>query len=76
VTYGTIGTGLDLGRLVWPKDRHVFSSQTVSNQDLKGQLPGRLGEAKEMGPAGGVQKNILRTHPVDALLVDGIDYQK
>ena len=29
-----------------------------------------------MGPTGGVQKNILRTHPVDALLVDGIDYQK
>jgi hypothetical protein len=76
VTYGTIGTGLDLGRLVWPKDRHVFSSQAVSNEDLKGQLPGRSGEAKEMGPAGGVRKNILRTHPVDALLIDGIDYQE
>jgi hypothetical protein len=74
VTYGTVGTGLDLGRLVWPKDCHLFSSQTGTKEDLQSQLPGRTGEAKELGPAGGVRKNILRVHPVDALLIDGIEY--
>lgn len=74
--YGTIGTGLDLGRLVWPKDTHIFSSQSVSKQDLAGQLPGRLSKAKELGPAGGVRKNVLRTNPIDVLLVDGVGYSE
>jgi len=76
VRYGTVGSGLDLGRLVWPKDHHVFSSQAVSIPDLKRHLPGRLNEAKELGPAGGVKKNVLRTHPVEVLLVDGIESQE
>ena len=53
--YGTIGTGLDLGRLVWPKDHHIFSSQAVPQEDLKSQLPGR-NTVKELGPAGGSSK--------------------
>jgi hypothetical protein len=74
--YGTIGTGLDLGRLVWPKDTHIFSSQSAPKQDLAGQLPGRQGQVKELGPAGGVRKNVLRTNPVDVLLVDGIEHSE
>jgi hypothetical protein len=54
LNYGTIGTGLNLGQLVWPKDTHILSSQSVSKQDLAGQIPGRLSKAKELGPAGGV----------------------
>jgi hypothetical protein len=76
VRYGTVGSGLDLGRLVWPKDHHVFSSQAVSVPDMERQLPGRPNGAKELGPAGGVKKNILRTHPVEVLLVDGIESQE
>ena len=68
--YGTVGTGLDLGRLVWPKDHHVFSSQTMPNQDMEGQLPGRSTKVKELGPAGGVRKNVLRANPVDVLLIE------
>jgi hypothetical protein len=74
VTYGTIGTGLDLGRLVWPKDDHVFSSQTISKGELKAHFPGQNGNVKELGPAGGVRANVLRTNPVDALLIDGVNY--
>jgi len=74
--YGTIGTGLDLGRLVWPKDTHIFSSQSALKQDLASQLPGRQTTAKELGPAGGVRKNVLRTNPIDVLLVDGVRYSE
>ena len=74
--YGTVGTGLDLGRLVWPKDTHIFSSQSVLKQDLASQLPGRQTDAKELGPAGGVRKNVLRTNPIDVLLVDGVRYSE
>jgi hypothetical protein len=59
VRYGTVGSGLDLGRLVWPKDKHVFSSQALPTLDIHKQLPGRATTVKELGPAGGVQKNIL-----------------
>ena len=76
VRYGTVGTGLDLGRLVWPKDCHIFSSQAVYIQELNSQLPGRPKSTKELGPAGGVRKNVLRTHPVEVLLVDGIENQE
>jgi hypothetical protein len=76
VRYGTVGSGLDLGSLVWPKDHHVFSSQAVSVPDMERQLLGRPNGAKELGPAGGVKKNILRTHPVEVLLVDGIESQE
>jgi hypothetical protein len=74
VRYGTVGTGLDLGRLVWPKDQHKFSSQTVPIADMVAQLPGRSSQVKELGPAGGIKKNVLRTNPVDVLLIDQIQH--
>jgi hypothetical protein len=76
VRYGTVGTGLDLGRLVWPKDYHIFSSQAVSVHEMNSQLPGRPNSTKELGPAGGVRKNVLRTHPVEVLLIDGVENQE
>ena len=74
VRYGKVGTGLDLGRLVWPKDQHKFSSQTAAIMDMEEQLPGRDRKVPELGPAGGLKKNILRTHPVDVLLIDLIKH--
>jgi hypothetical protein len=38
------------------------------------QLPGRVNYAKELGPAGGIKRNILRTHPVEVLLIDQIKH--
>ncbi len=63
VRYGTVGTGLDLGRLVWPKDQHKFSSQTVPIADMVAQLPGRSSQVKDLGPAGGIKQNVIRTNP-------------
>jgi hypothetical protein len=41
---------------------------------MKEQLPGRVGKVKELGPAGGIRKNVLRTNPVDVLLIDLIKH--
>ena len=69
VRYGTVGSGLDLGRLVWPKDTHVFSSQAMDPKIMQEQLPGRDTTVKELGPAEGVRKNVLRANPIDVLLI-------
>lgn len=63
VRYGTVGTGLDLGRLVWPKDYHIFSSQAVSVHEMNSQLPGRPNSTKELGPAGGGTKECTQNPP-------------
>ena len=70
VRYGTVGCGLDLGRLVWPKDKHIFSSQALSPLAMQEQLPGRTRMKKELGPAGGVRKNVLKANPADVLLIE------
>jgi hypothetical protein len=67
--FGTIGSGLDVRRLVWPCGEHVFSLQTTS---LEGVLPGRP-PTKELGPPGRVPADQLRRTPVDTLLVDTED---
>jgi hypothetical protein len=64
--FGTIGSGLDVARMVWPCSQHVFSSQTTSLIDT---LPGRP-STKELGPPERVPKDQLLRTPVDALLVD------
>jgi hypothetical protein len=53
----------------------VFSSQTAPTLDLQEQLPGRDIGIKELGPAGGVRKNVLRTNPVDVLLIEHTKHQ-
>jgi hypothetical protein len=45
--FGTVGQGLDVMRLVWPQDRHVFSSQT---KDVQHSVPGRPKAEYELGP--------------------------
>ena len=45
IRFATIGTGLDLSRLAWLSQSHVFSCQ---QQDLSSILPGRP-KAKELG---------------------------
>jgi hypothetical protein len=47
----------------------------LSIPELERQLPGRPNGAQELGPTGGAKKNVLRTHPVEVLLVDGIEGQ-
>jgi hypothetical protein len=64
--YGTIGSGLDVGRLVWPRGHHVFSSQTTS---LEKVLP-RRPTTRELGPPDRVLSDQLQSTPVDVLLVD------
>jgi hypothetical protein len=41
---------------------------------MEEQLPGRPRSVKELGPAGGIKKNLLRTNPVDVLLIDQIKH--
>jgi hypothetical protein len=46
-TFGTVGQGLDVMRLVWPQDRHIFSSQT---KDVHQSVPGRPEAELELDP--------------------------
>jgi hypothetical protein len=69
-TFGTVGQGLDVMRLVWPQDRHIFSSQT---KDIHQSVPGRPEAELELGPPKKVRVNILNVYPVDFLLIDGED---
>jgi hypothetical protein len=39
------------------------------------QLPGRSTTVKELGPAGGVKKHLLRSNPVDVLLIEQTSHQ-
>jgi hypothetical protein len=74
--YGTVGTGTDVARLVWPQASHVFSSQSM---DLASVLPGRPSAAAEIGPPGRVPTSQLHRTPVDILLVDqgvGADWER
>jgi len=64
--FGTVGTGLDIARLMWPHSQHVFSSQSV---DLMDPLVGRP-TTLELGPPGRVSNTILWKNPLDALVVD------
>jgi hypothetical protein len=55
------------GRLVWPTEQHVFSSQA---RDLSKNLPGRPVPITELGPPKKVSSHVLNDHPVEFLFVD------
>jgi hypothetical protein len=64
--YATLGTGLDVGRLVWTEAIHVYSAQST---DLCELLPGRP-RTQEVGPPHRLRSDQFRRAPVDFLLVD------
>ena len=65
-SYGTIGHGLDLARLVWTNEAPVFSMQ---DQDLLDALDCRP-RRKETRSFTQVPAKFLARNPVDFLLVD------
>jgi hypothetical protein len=69
-TYGTVGQGLDIPRLGWAQEHHIFLSQT---KDLTKNLPGRPPAGQELGPPKKVRATVLDKYPVDFLLVDDVE---
>jgi hypothetical protein len=69
IKFGTVGSGLDVVRSVWPSEEHMFSSQTI---DLRTVLPHRP-LVHEVGPPNRVPPGILAKHPVDVILLDSSD---
>ena len=70
--FGSVGGGLDLGRLALNPQDQVFSSQ---DNDFSFQLPHRPGTHEfrcrdRLGP------NFLNQHPIDVLLIDDGDSSK
>jgi hypothetical protein len=70
--FGTVGSGLDVIRSVWPQGQHVFSSQS---SDLDTVLPRRPGTV-ELGPPGRVPIGQLVATPVDVLWVDLTEFDR
>jgi hypothetical protein len=68
--YGTAGQGVDVMRLVWPKETHVFSCQT---RDISASLPGRPLVQLELGPPKKVKAHVLDLYPVDFLFINDED---
>ena len=66
IRYGTIGHGLDLARLVWTSEEHVFSQQDT---DLQSALPKRP-STKEVKHLQRQRKDFLGRQRLDSLLVD------
>jgi hypothetical protein len=69
-TYGTVGQGVDILRLAWPKETHIFSCQT---KNFRPSLPGRPLVELELGPPKKVRAHVLNLYPVDFLFIDGED---
>jgi hypothetical protein len=67
IKFGTVGSGLDVVRSVWPSEEHMFSSQTI---DLRTVLPHRP-LVHEVGPPNRVPPGILAKHLVDVILLEG-----
>ena len=67
IRFGTIGAGLDLARLAWPNEHHVFSSQVC---DLTEALAHRPKACSELGPPNRLKPTVLTVYPVDVLLVE------
>lgn len=67
IRYGTIGEGMDLGRMVWPHGEHVLA---IEKSDLRNKLPRRPNPAQTY-LTGRVPRKFLGGFNLDCLLVDG-----
>jgi hypothetical protein len=64
-TYGTMGGGLELMRVAWPRLQHVFAVQSSTLLSLPGPQPVHVVAGPRFG-----HTNFLALHPVDLLIVE------
>ena len=70
--FGTVGTGMDLPRMVWSGETQIFSSQDTDMSEALGGRP----KKKEVRKWDQLPTSFLRKNGVDVLLIDSTGTQE